>query len=164
VTAWVRGQRVPAPPALGDLPGCGVFVSLHRQGALRGCIGHIVGDKPLAALVGEMAVAAAREDPRFPPVTADELPGLEVELSFLSPPRPARPEEVVPGTHGVVLRQRGRLGVFLPQVAAEQRWDRDTLLGELSHKAGLRRDAWRDPESRLEIFTAQRVDDAGSNR
>ena len=161
MTAWVRGERAPAPPALGGMPDCGVFVSLHRHGTLRGCIGHIVGDKPLAALVGEMALAAAREDPRFPPVGAEELPGLEVELSFLSEPRPAQPDDVVPGTHGVVLRQRGRLGVFLPQVAAEQRWDRDTLLTELSRKAGLGPDAWRDPASRLEIFTAQRVGEGG---
>ena len=161
MTAWVRGERVPAPPALHGLPRCGVFVSLHRHGALRGCIGHVVGDQPLGVLVGEMALAAAREDPRFPPLAADELPDLELELSLLSPPREARPDEVVPGTHGVVLRQRGRLGVFLPQVAAEQHWDRDTLLAELSRKAGLPPDAWRDPSSRLEVFTAQRVGEGG---
>ena len=121
MTAWARGERVPAPPVLPDLPRCGVFVSLHRHGVLRGCIGHIVGDVPLAELVGQMAVAAARDDPRFAPLAADELDGLATELSLLSPPRPARPEEVRPGEHGVVIRRGAQLGVFLPQVASEQR-------------------------------------------
>lgn len=145
------------PPALGDLPRCGVFVSLHRHGALRGCIGHIIGDEPLPDLVGAMAVAAASEDPRFPPVAPDELDGLEIELSLLSVPVAARPDDVVPGEHGVILRRGGRLGVFLPQVATEQGWDRPTLLIMLCRKAGLPTDAWQDPAARLEVFRAQVV-------
>ncbi len=139
------------------LPRCGVFVSLHRQGALRGCIGHVTGDRPLAALVGEMAVAAASQDPRFPPVAEDELDGLDVEISLLSPPEPAVADTVVPGEHGVILRRGGRMGVFLPQVAPEQGWDRRTLLSMLCRKAGLPDGAWRDPASRLEVFRAQVV-------
>jgi len=157
VTAWVHGRRVNAPPVLGDLPRCGAFVSLHRHGALRGCIGHVEGDRPLAELVGEMAVAAASQDPRFPPVSEDELDGLTVEVSILSPPVPARPEAVVPGEHGVILRRGGRMGVFLPQVATEQGWDRPTLLAMLCRKAGLPEDSWRDPGVRLEVFRAQVV-------
>jgi AmmeMemoRadiSam system protein A len=157
VTAWVREHRVPAPPALGDLPRCGVFVSLHRRGDLRGCIGHIIGDAPLADLVGDMAVAAASQDPRFPPVGPDELDGLDVEVSFLSPPVPARADEVVPGEHGVIIRRGGRTGVFLPQVATEQGWDRATLLAMLCRKAGLPGEALRDPATRLEVFRAQVV-------
>lgn len=148
---------MPAPPALGDLPRCGAFVSLHRHGALRGCIGHILGDRPLPELVGEMAVAAASQDPRFPPVAPDELDGLDVELSLLSVPEPAVPEAVVPGEHGVILRRGGRMGVFLPQVAPEQGWDRPTLLRMLCRKAGLPDGAWQGPGARLEVFRAQVV-------
>jgi AmmeMemoRadiSam system protein A len=153
----VRGLPAPAPPALGELPRCGAFVSLHRRGDLRGCIGHVTGDLPLPGLVGEMAVAAASQDPRFPPVAADELDGLEVEVSLLSPPVPARAEEVVPGEHGVIIRRGGRMGVFLPQVATEQGWDRATLLAMLCRKAGLPEGALRDPATRLEVFRAQVV-------
>lgn len=157
MTARARGVGAPVAPALGDLPRCGVFVSLHRHGELRGCIGHIVGDRPLAELVGEMAVAAASQDPRFPPVGPDELEGLAVEVSILSPPEPARAEDVVPGVHGVILRRGGRMGVFLPQVAPEQGWDRPTLLAMLCRKAGLPEGAWRDPAAQLEVFRAQVV-------
>jgi AmmeMemoRadiSam system protein A len=160
VTARVRGESVPAPPALGELPRCGVFVSLHRHGALRGCIGHVTGDRPLAELVGEMAVAAATDDPRFPAVAVGELDGLAVEISFLSPPEPTAADRVVPGEHGVILRRGGRMGVFLPQVATEQRWDRPTLLTMLCRKAGLPDSAWRDPSARLEVFRAQVVPEA----
>jgi len=152
---------VPAPPALGELPRCGVFVSLHRHGELRGCIGHVLGDAPLPALVGDMAVAAASEDPRFPPVSAGELDGLDVELSLLSVPVAARPDEVVPGEHGVILRRGGRMGVFLPQVAPEQGWDRPTLLRMLCRKAGLPDGAWQEPGARLEVFRTQVVHEDG---
>lgn len=134
-----------------------MFVSLHRHGDLRGCIGHVLGDAPLPDLVGDMAVAAASEDPRFPPVRPDELDGLAVEVSFLSAPEPARAEDVVPGEHGVLIRRGGRMGVFLPQVAPEQGWDRATLLAMLCRKAGLPPEALRDPATRLEVFRAQVV-------
>lgn len=157
VAARVRGRDEPPAPSLGDLPRCGVFVTLTRHGALRGCIGHIVGDRPAVALVREMAVAAARDDPRFPPVGPDELDDIEVEVSLLTPLEAAGPDDVIPGEHGVVLRLGGRMGVFLPQVASDQGWDRATLLEQLSRKAGLPRDAWRDTGARLEVFRTQVV-------
>ncbi len=91
-----------------------------------------------------MALQAAFHDPRFDPVAAAELPRLTIEISVLTPARPvAGPADVVPGRDGVVLRKGGRSAVFLPQVATEQGWDRDTLLTQLARKAGLPGDAWR---------------------
>lgn len=156
VESWVRGETlppVPDHPALGALSG--VFVSLHREGALRGCLGRLESDLPLGLATQRMAVAAARDDPRFPPLSADELEGLEIEVSVLSQPRRARPEEVEPGRHGVVLRHAGRQGVLLPQVASQYGWSRLELLDAVSRKAGLAQDAWRREESELLVFTAQ---------
>jgi AMMECR1 domain-containing protein len=93
-------------------------------------------------------------------VRRDELDGLEVELSLLTPLVPARPQEVIPGEHGVVLKLANRMGVFLPQVAAEHGWDLDTLLEQLCRKAGLPRGAWRDGEARLETFRTQVVSES----
>jgi len=132
----------------------GVFVTLHQEGRLRGCIGHMVGDLPLGQAVGRMALQAAFQDPRFEPVRADELPRLEIEISVLTPARPVPgPDAVVPGRDGVVLQKDGRSAVFLPQVATEQGWDRDTLLTRLALKAGLPGDAWRDG-AQLSTFRA----------
>jgi AmmeMemoRadiSam system protein B/AmmeMemoRadiSam system protein A len=134
----------------------GAFVTLKKSGQLRGCIGNIVGDGPLYKTVRDMAVAAASQDPRFSPVTPDELQGIDVEISVLSKPRAAKSvDEIVMGTHGVIVRKGMHGGVFLPQVATETGWSRDTFLSELcSQKAGLPADCWKDPGTRLEIFTA----------
>jgi AmmeMemoRadiSam system protein A len=162
VEAGVRGERAPAAAALagGAPPDCcaearGVFVTLHRHGALRGCIGYIEGVRPLGEAVVENALSAAFRDPRFLPLTADELEGLSVEVSVLTPLRPVPgPAAIEVPRHGVVLSRDGRRAVFLPQVAAEQGWDRDTLLSQLALKAGLPRDAWRQGATFL-VFEAQ---------
>ena len=126
----------------------GVFVTLKKRGNLRGCIGHMVPDRPLAEQVGAMALQSAFEDPRFSPVTARELPDLEVEISVLTPMKPVSgPQEIVVGRDGVLLRKGGRSAVFLPQVAPEQGWGRDEMLSHLSQKAGLPSNAWRDGAS-----------------
>ena len=135
----------------------GAFVTLHKNGALRGCIGNIVSDKPLYQTVRDMAIAAAAKDPRFPSVVEDELPQLEVEVSVLSKPRPvAGVDEIEMGVHGVIVRQgMFHQGVFLPQVATETGWGREEFLNNLcAHKAGLPADAWKDPTTKIEIFTA----------
>lgn len=134
----------------------GAFVTLKENGQLRGCIGNIIGDGPLFKTVRDMAVAAASQDPRFAPVTADELKDIDVEVSVLSKPRVAGGvDEIVMGTHGVIVRKGSRGGVFLPQVAMETGWDKDRFLSELcSQKAGLPADCWKDPSTKLEIFTA----------
>jgi AmmeMemoRadiSam system protein A len=156
VAAAVRGGP---PPALPDHPElqvpAGVFVSLHRQGALRGCLGRLESDRPLAEVTLRMAVAAAHDDPRFPPVSEEELEGLQVEVSVLSPLQPVRPEELVAGRDGVVVRRSGRQGVLLPQVATEQRWDVAALLRAACRKAGLAEDAWQGPGTELLAFRAQ---------
>jgi len=135
----------------------GAFVTIRKNGQLRGCIGHIIGQEPLFLTVRDMAVAAASEDHRFTPVTPDELGKIDVEISVLSQPRPARSvDEIKMGVHGVIVRQGPfNQGVFLPQVADETGWSREEFLSQLcSQKAGLAPDCWKDPRTRLDIFTA----------
>lgn len=135
----------------------GAFVTLHHRGRLRGCIGRMTSPLPLPETVVDMAAAAAMEDPRFPPLRPEELEGLRVEISVLSPLARIRdPKEIRLGVHGVLVRQGRRTGVFLPQVATETGWDLETFLSELcSGKAGLEENAWQDPETELYTFTAQ---------
>jgi AmmeMemoRadiSam system protein B/AmmeMemoRadiSam system protein A len=136
----------------------GAFVTLSKQGHLRGCIGDILGSGPLYKTVREMAIAAASEDPRFNPVTPDELKDISVEISVLSKPQVVKSaEEIVLGKHGVIV-SRGifNRGVFLPQVATDTGWTKDRFLSELcSQKAGLPPLCWREPGTKLEVFTAQ---------
>jgi hypothetical protein len=157
VAAW-HAAHPGFEPALAQ---AGAFVTLHHRGMaagapgrLRACMGLIEATEPLGDAVTQAAQWAAR-DPRFPPLASEELAGLEVEVSVLSPPRPvAGPEAIVVGTHGVILAKGGARAVFLPQVASEQGWDRETMLRQLARKAGLPADAWRQG-ARFEVFTAQ---------
>ena len=134
----------------------GAFVTIHKQGHLRGCIGNIIGRQPLYLTVRDMAIAAAAKDPRFNPVAVSELDDIDIEVSVLSKPyRAENPEEIEMGVHGVIVKRRFNQGVFLPQVATETGWDRETFLSQLcSQKAGLAPDAWKDPKTELNIFTA----------
>jgi len=123
----------------------GAFVTLTMSGELRGCIGYIEGFKPLVDAVAENGRSAAVSDSRFSPVTDGELADIDIEVSALTPLVPvAGPEEIVIGRHGIVLSKGGRKSVFLPQVAPEQGWDRETTLTHLALKAGLGPDAWRE--------------------
>jgi AmmeMemoRadiSam system protein A len=122
----------------------GAFVTLHKHGELRGCIGHIEPNEPLGRVVARCAVAAGTTDPRFPPITPSELGQLEIEISLLGPLEPiAGPQEVEVGRHGLVVEQGWQRGLLLPQVASEWQWDADTFLAQTCHKAGLPRDAWK---------------------
>ena len=126
-----------------ERPG-GAFVTIHKNGELRGCIGHIEANQSLIGVVRECAVAACSADPRFPPVSALELAGLEIEVSLLGLFEPvASPEEIEVGRHGLLVEQNSHRGLLLPQVATEWRWDRETFLAQACHKAGLPRDAWK---------------------
>jgi AmmeMemoRadiSam system protein A len=132
----------------------GAFVTLHARGNLRGCIGHMNADTELCSLVRSMALAAAFEDPRFLPLSRPEYDDILLEISVLTPFEPCAPEDVEPGVHGVYLTRGFRSGVFLPQVAPEQGWDRQQLLDNLCHKAGLEPGAHSRPDARLFRFTA----------
>jgi AmmeMemoRadiSam system protein A len=139
----------------------GAFVTLRRRedGELRGCVGYVEPHFPLVEAVARAAVAAALEDGRFEPVTATELPSLDVEISVLSRTVPIRPEDVEIGTHGLIIRCSGRAGLLLPQVPVEHGWDRHTFLEETCRKAGLPRDAWKRPDAELLGFTAEVLDE-----
>ena len=101
------------------------------------------------------AMSSALEDPRFPPVEPAELQGLRLEISVLEPPRPIRSvEEFDHLRHGIIITKGGRRGLFLPQVAREQGWDKQQTLEMVCGKAGLSPGAWREPDARLEVFTA----------
>lgn len=156
--------RVPAEQEL-NVPSAGpfqekraAFVTLKREGQLRGCIGHIWPVQELWCDIRDNAIAAAARDHRFQPVTRDELPQLHLEVSVLTPPQPIpRPEAFEVGRHGIVLQLGGRRAVFLPQVAPEQGWDRETTLSHLARKAGLPPSAWTEPHVSFEVFEAQVV-------
>ena len=133
----------------------GAFVTLHIRGELRGCIGYVVARKPLHETVREMAEAAAFQDARFPPVMADELEELDVEISVLSPLRKvADMAEIEVGKHGILIKKGYYQGLLLPQVAVEYGWDRTTFLRQTCRKAGLPLDAWKDPDAEIRIFSA----------
>lgn len=121
----------------------GAFVSLHVRGELRGCIGYPPADRPLGEVIARCAVSAASEDPRFPPVTLQELAAANIEISVLGPIDVVRDvNEIVVGRHGLIIAQGYNKGLLLPQVATEHAWDRETFLAHTCLKAGLRRDAW----------------------
>lgn len=127
---------------------CGAFVSLHKRGRLRGCIGHFGEDIPLHEIVAEMARAAAFEDPRFQSLTRDELDDLDIEISVLTPMRRIQSlDEFELHRHGIYIRKGYRSGTFLPQVADEVNWTKEEFVGHCSQdKAGLGWDGWRDAE------------------
>lgn len=135
----------------------GVFVTLRKFKQLRGCMGTLdIGDS-LAEAVRYAAISAALHDPRFPPVTAAELPDLALEVSILSPPWPMRNlDELELGRHGIIVRYGQQRGLFLPQVATDHHFDKETFLSRCcSEKAGLPPEAWRDPQTEVLLFTAQ---------
>ena len=134
----------------------GAFVSLHRRGQLRGCIGFIEAVKPLLQTVSEMAPAAAFQDPRFGPLQADELADLEIEISVLTPMRLIKTtDEIEVGQHGLYIVRGLNRGLLLPQVATQYHWDRRTFLEQTCNKAGLPSNAWKDPNTKIFIFRAE---------
>lgn len=122
----------------------GVFVTLHEQGQLLGCIGHLDADAPLADLVRRCAVAASQADPRFPPLVAADLSRVHIELSVLAPPELVSDVTTIEiGRHGLIVEMNGQRGLLLPQTARSGRWDRETFLHHTCHNAGLSLDAWK---------------------
>lgn len=154
---------VPDPvdrPAL--LEHCGCFVTLRTKGQLRGCLGCFTSDIPLYKTVAGYARHSALRDPRFGRnrLKIHELPDLAIDVSVLSPLEPcAEPEKIVPGVHGIYIVKDGYSGCFLPQVATETGWSVEELWGHCCRdKAGLDWNAWREPDARLMIFTAEVVE------
>ncbi len=133
----------------------GAFVTLWKEGQLRGCIGLMESDKPLNDTIVEMAISAATKDLRFPAVTLEELPKIKIEISVLSPLKKIKSiKNIELGKHGVMIVQGRKSGVFLPEVAIRENWDLGTFLEALClEKAGLPANAWMDKESDLYIFT-----------
>ncbi len=158
IESYLKERRVPPyrtenPHFL--RPG-GAFVTLKKHGNLRGCIGYIYSEQPLYQTIQQAAVAAATQDPRFPPVRLSEMAEITVEISLLSPLERVRDvNEIVVGTHGLLIRRGYYQGLLLPQVAPEQGWDREQFLEGVCYKAGLPPDAWRDPATELYSFTAE---------
>jgi len=160
VEAVIRRQKITKPesddPEL-NAP-CGCFVTLKNHDRLRGCIGQFTSDRPLIELVAEMAKASATGDPRFfaDPITAGELDKLDVEISVLSPlKRTDDPLSLRLGVDGIYIKKGRASGCFLPQVATETGWSKEEFLSYCcSHKAGLAPDAWKDPETKVNLFTA----------
>jgi len=144
------GKRIAEPKSLTKTlqSKCGAFVSLHKQGRLRGCIGHFGENVPLHEIVAEMARAAAFEDPRFMPVTKDELSDIDIEISVLTPMRRIQSlDEFELHRHGIYIRKGYRSGTFLPQVADEVNWTKEEFVGHCAQdKAGIGWDGWKDAE------------------
>ena len=133
----------------------GAFVTLKERGDLRGCIGYITPMKSLAETVRDVAAYAALEDSRFTPVTARELSALEYEISVMSPLRRVLDiKEIKVGKHGLIMKKGEIEGILLPQVPVEEHWGRDTFLEETCRKAGLPRQAWKDEDTDIFMFTA----------
>jgi AmmeMemoRadiSam system protein A len=156
VGAYLAGNspRLPDAPRGALTETRGVFVSLHRNNELRGCIGNIHPVSPLYQSAAECAIAAAVGDPRFMPLMAEELPTVEFEISVLSPP--ARVEDICEieiGRHGLLIRNKNAQGLLLPQVATAYGWDRERFLQETCKKAGLNADSWKQGAA-IQSFSA----------
>lgn len=152
-----RAPKMPEDEAFQEKRG--LFVTLTMDGELRGCIGYIKPYKSIAQSVAEMAVAAAFDDPRFPPLRREELDEIQIEISLLSPLVELKSiDEIQVGRDGLLLQHPFGSGLLLPQVATEYNWDRDTFLLHLCDKAGVRRGAYKDKGAKLFSFQAQVFD------
>jgi hypothetical protein len=138
---------------------CGVFVSLHKEGNLRGCIGVFTSDDPLYKIVAVMAVSAAFEDPRFGPVVEDEVKDIDIEISVLTPLKKIDdPKQIEVGRDGIYIVKGSHKGVLLPQVAIENDFDRNMFLDHTCLKAGLKAGDWREG-AEIYTFEAEIFDD-----
>ena len=158
IEAAVKKQRsdrpASVPPSL--MSNGAAFVTLYLDDQLRGCIGSLEARIPLVDTVMEVAAKAAKEDPRFYPLSAAELPIVTLEISVLSPLKQITSiDEIIIGTHGLVFEWGYARGVFLPQVPVEQGWDKETYLRETAMKAGCPPDSWKKSGAKLFVFTCE---------
>ncbi len=139
----------------------GVFVSIHRDGELRGCIGHPYPTLPLGEAIVDAAISAATSDPRFEPVRIEELDKLKLEVTVLTPMELVKakpkdlPKEIIIGKHGLLVRKGMYSGLLLPQVPVEQHWDVEEFLSYTCMKACLPPDAWWDEDTKIYRFEGQ---------
>ncbi len=134
---------------------CGAFVTIHKKGTLRGCIGNIIGHSALWETVRKMAVEASSNDPRFPPVNSGELDDIDIEISVISPFEKIDDiEKISVGEHGIFIKQGYYQGLLLPQVATEYGWDRQQFLEHTCMKAGMNKDCYRNEKCEIFIFSA----------
>ncbi len=158
IVAALKGEVL--PPARTNSPSLlqkrGVFVSLKKQGELRGCIGFIESDQSLVETTQEAALKAAFEDPRFDPLQEEEMDDIDIEISVLSPIKQIKDiKEIQIGRDGLIIERGGARGLLLPQVATEYGWKCEEFLENTCRKAGLPPNAWMLPQSKLYIFTVQ---------
>lgn len=133
----------------------GAFVTIKKKGELRGCIGYIKGYLPLHETIEKMAVQAAFHDPRFDPLRKDEFKDIELEISVLTPLKKINNiEEIEVGVHGIYIEKGFNSGLLLPQVATEYGWDRKTFLEHTCYKAGISKDAYKEKDTDIYIFSA----------
>jgi uncharacterized protein len=133
----------------------GAFVTLRKRGRLRGCIGQVGTGQSLVQVIAHCAKAAALEDRRFDPVCPEELAEIEIEISALSPLQEIAPEQIEAGKHGLMVSRGWQRGLLLPQVATEMRWTARRFLEETCVKAGFDPNAWREPETKIQGFSAE---------
>ncbi len=167
ISRYLTTQMVPLPRGISPaaMEQRGVFVTLKKHGNLRGCIGRMIPDRPLATLVGMMAIQAAFEDPRFRPVTLEEVPKIEIEISVLTPMKQVSgPGDIEVGRDGVLFQKGRSSAVFLPQVAPEQGWGREEMLCNLCQKAGLQASAWQEGGACFSTFQAEVFGEADGNK
>ena len=156
IVSYIKNNNIPnfeiKSPSLKKSQGA--FVSLHKEGNLRGCIGFIESAKPLWETVRDAAISAAVGDPRFSPLDENELAETEIEISVLSPLKLIKsPDEIEVGKHGLLVKQHGFSGLLLPQVATQYNMDRYQFLAQTCRKAGLPDDAWKEG-TKIHTFTA----------
>lgn len=137
----------------------GIFVTLKLHGRLRGCIGHILGHEPLRKSIHDMTLAAAFEDPRFPPLTLSEWKSVRIHVSLLTEPAAVKSyQDIRPGTDGIIVTHGWKKGVYLPEVATETGWDRKTFFESCAlEKAGLTEQEL--PEAAIEVFQTEGFED-----
>jgi len=162
IEARLENSPVPAPDMGGEfsepvfLEQCGAFVTIHRKGRLRGCIGYIQGMKNIPDTVVDMAQSSAFRDPRFAPLGKEEFSDIDLEISVLSPIEPVRDiADIKVGRDGLIISRGMNSGLLLPQVATEYEWDLETFLEHTCFKAGLPGDAWKKEGTKIEKFSAQ---------
>jgi AmmeMemoRadiSam system protein A len=163
-------EAVSLQKSAGDIPRIGVFeekrsvfVTLHKGGRLRGCIGVVEAFEPLGESIPRCAANAALRDSRFSPVRVEELPEIEIELSLLSPFEPIRSENIEIGKHGLLISQGSNRGLLLPQVAVEHKLGRDRFIQETCRKAGLNANAWQEPDTKIFGFTCEVFSEAAKS-